>query len=97
MADPLSVTLGLAVGTFAIRLGGYLLGSALPASGPWARGLNALPGCLIAALLAVLLVQAGPAEWTAAALCALVAMLTRSLPLTMLVGIAAVCLARALV
>jgi len=97
MADPLLVTLGLSVGTFAIRLGGYLLGSALPATGPWARGLNALPGCLIAALLAVLLVQAGPAEWAAAALAAVIAMLTRSLPLTMLVGIGAVWLARTLV
>ncbi|GHG80542.1 AzlD domain-containing protein [Pseudodonghicola xiamenensis] len=97
MADPLLVTAGLALGTFAIRLGGYLLGGALPATGPWARGLNALPGCLIAALLAVLLVQAGPAEWGAAALCAVVAVLTRSLPLTMLVGIGAVWLARTLI
>lgn len=90
------VIAGLAAGTFAIRLAGYLLGSALPEAGFWARGLNALPGCLISALLAVLLIQGGPAEWAAAALCLVVAAGTRSLPLTMLAGIGAVWLARGL-
>ncbi len=90
MGEPLLVIAGLAIGTFAIRLGGYLLGATIPSGGPWAVALNALPGCLIAALLAVILVQAGPIEWGAAALSLAVALLSRNLPLTMLAGIGAV-------
>ncbi len=95
--DEQAVTIvGLALGTFAIRLGGYLLGARMPATGPWERVLRALPGCLIAALLATILVQAGPAEWGAAAVSLAVALLSRSLPLTMVAGVAAVYLLRGL-
>lgn len=94
MASPWIVIAGLSSGTFAIRLGGYLLGARLPASGPWARALTALPGCLIAALLTVILVQSGPADWLAAAVACGVALVSRSLPLTMLAGMLAVALAR---
>ncbi|GAB4268858.1 MAG: hypothetical protein Kow0013_19990 [Pararhodobacter sp.] len=87
---------GLAAGTFAIRLGGYLLGARIPADGPWGRAMQALPGCLIAALLAVILAQAGPADWVAGALCLGVALITRNLPLTMLAGVGAVWLLRPL-
>lgn len=90
------VIAGLAAGTFAIRLGGYLVGSALPSTGPWAKALSALPGCLIAALLAVILVQAGLAEWVAAAVALAAALWTRSLPVTMLAGILCVWLLRGL-
>ena len=95
--DERAVTIaGLALGTFAIRLGGYLLGARLPATGPWERVLRALPGCLIAALLATILVQAGPTEWGAGAVSLAVALLSRSLPLTMVAGVGAACLLRAL-
>ncbi|WP_116133062.1 AzlD family protein [Tropicimonas sp. IMCC34043] len=98
MAEPGGVSAGLiaalALATFAIRLGGYLLGARLPVDGPWARGFAALPGCLIASLLSVLLLQGGPAEWGAAAVAAGVAMASRSLPLTMVAGIAAICALR---
>lgn len=94
MSEPLIVIAGLALGTITIRLGGYLLGARLPSEGGWARGVRALPGCLIAALLATILGQAGPAEWSAAALCLALALATRSLPLTMLAGIGAVSLLR---
>ncbi|WP_159966307.1 AzlD family protein [Profundibacterium mesophilum] len=97
MNEHLVVISGLAVGTFAIRLGGYLLGARIPSSGPWARALRALPGCLIAALLSIILVQAGPPEWSAAALSLVVALGSRSLPLTMLTGVAAVWLLRSIV
>lgn len=97
MDEHFVVITGLALGTFAIRFGGYLLGAGIPASGPWAQALQALPGCLIAALLAVILVQAGPAEWTAATVALAAALLSRSLPLTMLAGVAAVWLLRGLV
>ncbi|WP_306151333.1 AzlD family protein [Roseovarius sp. MMSF_3281] len=91
------VLLMLAGGTFAIRLGGYWLGRRLPATGGWAQGLSALPGCLILSLVAVQLLQGGPAEWGAALIAVLIALLTRNLPLTMLAGILAVLALRAVV
>ncbi len=81
---------GLALGTISIRLVGVALGRSLPQRGPWARGLKALPGCLIISLVTVLLVQNGPQEWIAALVALVVACLTRSLPITMLCGIAAI-------
>lgn len=94
MAESWTLIAGLALGTFAIRLGGFLLGARLPATGGWARAFAALPGCLIAALLAVLLLQGEPADWIAAGAALAAATMTRSLPVTMLVGIVAVSLAR---
>jgi uncharacterized membrane protein len=90
------ILIGLALPTFAIRLGGFYLGNRLPAHGGWATALRALPGCLITALVAVLLAQAGPAEWGAAAVAAAVALTLRNLPLTMAAGILAVLALRAL-
>jgi len=81
---------GLAIATFAIRLSGILLGQRLPRGGAWARALNALPGCLLVSLVAVALLSGGPKEWAAAALAIAAAIVTRSLPLTMAVGIAAI-------
>ena len=75
MRDTWIVILGLTAGTFAIRLGGILLGQQIPTTGPWARGLRALPG---------------GQEWTAAAIAAAVAIVTRNLPATMAAGIAAI-------
>ncbi len=90
MTDPWIVTLGLCAGTFSARLGGILLGQRLPTGGAWARALNALPGTLIVALVAGQLFQGGLNEWIAGALAAAVAFTTRSLVLTMAVGIATV-------
>jgi uncharacterized membrane protein len=95
MADPWILTAGLAAGTFSIRVAGYALGRRLPDSGPWARGLNALPGCLILSLVVYLLLTGGPAEWGAGALSLAVAFATRSLPLTMLAGVLAAAALRA--
>ncbi|MFT5508841.1 MAG: putative membrane protein [Hyphomicrobiaceae bacterium] len=94
MTDPWMVIVGLAIATFAIRLGGIYLGQGLPKNGSWARALNALPGCLIVALVSVSLLSGGPLEWLAGAIAAVVAIFTRSLPLTMAVGIAAIWLLR---
>lgn len=94
MTEPWIVILGLAVGTFAARLGGILLGQRLPTGGGWARALNALPGTLIVALVAGQLIQGGWHEWIAGALAATTAFATRSLVLTMAVGIATVYLLR---
>lgn len=88
------VILGLALATFAIRYSGIALGEKLPATGPWAQALKALPGCLIAALVTVLLLDGGPVEWIAGAIALGTALVTRNLPVTMIVGIATVYLIR---
>ncbi len=97
MTDQWIVILGLAIGTFAIRLGGYVVGARLPTSGAWARAFNAMPGCLIAALMTVTLAQGGPTEWGAAVVALIIALLTGNLPLTMLAGIIAICSLRAFI
>lgn len=94
MADYWFVTLGLAAATFSLRLGGYLLGRRLPSHGGWAAAFRALPGTIIVALVTVILMQGGPAEWAAAMVAAAVAVMSRSLPLTMIAGIGAVVLFR---
>lgn len=87
MNDTWLVIVILAVATLSIRLGGILLGQRLPTTGPWARALNALPGCLIIALVSVLILSGGVNEWIAGGVSLLVALITRNLPLTMVAGI----------
>lgn len=82
-----TIILGLIAANLVIRLGGYYLGAALPQTGPWARGLKALPGTLITALVTLQLMQGGVNEWIAGAMALATALLTRSLPLTMIAGI----------
>lgn len=90
MTDPLTVTVFLAAGTFSTRYLGVALGRRLPRSGPWTRALNALPGSLVVSLVTVLLAGGGADEWAGATIALGVAIATRSLPLTMVAGIAAV-------
>jgi len=87
MSEQLIVIFGLAVATFSIRLGGYYLGARLPENGFWAASFRALPGCLIASLVAVLLVSGGPQEYVAAAVSLIVALVTKNLPVTMIIGV----------
>lgn len=95
MTETWSLILGLAAATLTVRLSGYLLGRWLPDHGPWAQGLQALPGCLILSLVTYLLMQGGPQEWMAGAVALMVALTSSSLPLTMGAGIAVICLLRA--
>ena len=93
MTSPWTLILPLAAGTFSIRIGGALLARRIPTHGPWARATRALPGCLIVSLVAMSLVAGDYRGWIAglaAALVALVALATRSLPLAMAAGIAAI-------
>lgn len=94
MTDSWTVILALAAATLTVRLTGHLLGSRLPVQGPWARGLQALPGCLILSLVTYLLMQGGPQEWLAGTAALAAALISRSLPLAMAAGIAAICLLR---
>src|ERR1700722_19951223 len=94
MTETWFVILGLTAGTFAIRLSGVLIGQRIPQQGVWARGLRALPGCLIVSLGAMWLVSGGPKEWGAGLVAAVVAVATRNLPITMASGIAGIWLLR---
>lgn len=95
MTETWQVIAAVAVLTLSIRLGGVLLGQRLPRHGPWARGLRALPGCLIVALVCVLLSSGGPDEWLAGAIAAVAALLSKNLLVTMFVGVVAVSVLRA--
>ncbi|MGI9372670.1 MAG: AzlD family protein [Hyphomicrobiales bacterium] len=97
MSDVLFITLGLAAATFSIRLVGAVLGQRLPQEGFWARFLNALPGTLIVALVAVSILSGGIHEWIAGAVALGVALATRNLPLTMVAGILTVFVLRDLI
>jgi uncharacterized membrane protein len=90
MDEPWALIGALAAGTFAIRFAGAQLGQAIPADGPAARALNALPGCLIVLLVAVSLLSGGWREWAAGAIALAIAIFTRNLPATMACGIASI-------
>ncbi len=98
MTNEIWITL-LALGgvSFAIRLGGFLLAQHLPQDGPWARGMEALPGCLVASLVAMMMIKGGPVEWGAGVVVFLVALKTRNLPVSMIAGMLCVAGLRGLV
>lgn len=87
MTETWWVIAALILGTFAIRLGGVLIGNRLPREGAWARALNALPGSLIIALVGVLILSGGWVEWIAGVVALAIAIMSRSLLLTMAAGI----------
>lgn len=92
--DIWTTTLGLGAASFAIRLSGYLLARRLPKTGAWARGMEALPGCLIMALVALMMIKGGPLEWAAGATVLALAWRTKNLVLAMTAGIILVALLR---
>ncbi|WP_216825807.1 AzlD family protein [Ruegeria sp. EL01] len=77
--------LGLAIASYSIRLGGYLLAVRLPQKGGWTRGMEALPGCLIVALVALMMLNGGAIEWVAGGTVSC-RRKTRNLPISMLAG-----------
>lgn len=94
MTEHWAVILALTAGTFAIRLLGVVIGRRIPDDGAWARGLRALPGCLIVSLVAVSVLSGGPREWGAGMVAAVVAAATKSLLITMASGVVAIWLLR---
>ena len=78
----------LALGTAAMRFGGHALGASLGRRPRVARLLDALPGCLVVALVASGLADATALHWLAAAACAGVAALTGNLVVVMGTGLA---------
>ena len=94
--EALYVILGMALVTFAIRMGGLLVANRLPTTGFVAAWLRHVPGAVLAALVAPAVLAGGIAEWLAAAATALVFVLTRNLFAAMAGGVAAVWLLRQL-
>ena len=86
--------LGMAIVTYAIRAGGFLLASRLPTTGFVANWMRHLPGAVLASLIAPAVLAGGAAEAIAAAVTALVYIVSRSLFAAMAGGVIAVYLAR---
>lgn len=78
--------IGLCGASFAIRLSGYLLASQIPQDGMWARALQALPGCLIASLVSLMMLNGTILEWISAVMVLALAAITRKPTFAMFVG-----------
>ena len=78
--------IGIGGASFAIRLSGYLLASQIPQDGMWARALQALPGCLIASLVSLMILNGTMLEWISAVIVLAIAAITRKPTLAMFAG-----------
>jgi len=78
--------IGLCGASFAIRLSGYLLASRIPQDGMWARALQALPGCLIASLVSLMMLNGTILEWISAVMVLALAAITRKPTFAMFAG-----------
>lgn len=92
--EALIAILGMAAVTFAIRAGGLLLANRLPTTGFVTSWMKHVPGAVLAALVAPAILAGGAAEAIAAAVTALVYLVSRNLFAAMLSGVLAVYLAR---
>jgi uncharacterized membrane protein len=92
--EALIAIVGMAAVTFAIRAGGLLLANRLPTTGFVASWMKHVPGAVLAALVAPAILSGGAAEAVAAAVTALVYLVSRNLFAAMLSGVLAVYLAR---
>ena len=78
--------IGLCGASFAIRLSEYLLASQIPQDGMWARALQALPGCLIASLVSLMMLNGTILEWISAVMVLALAAITRKPTFAMFAG-----------
>jgi uncharacterized membrane protein len=92
--DPFLAILGMAVVTFAIRAGGFLLANRLPSTGFVAAWMRHIPGAVLASLVAPAVASGGLPEWVAAAATALAWLLTRNLLPAMAAGVVTIYLMR---
>lgn len=92
--EALAAIVGMAVVTFMVKAGGLLLANRLPRDGFAAAWLRHLPGSVLAALVAPAVVTGNAAEAIAAAVTALVYVVTRSLLPAMAAGVLTVYVAR---
>lgn len=73
-APTLLAILGMALATYATRLGGWLAVRRFAVAGRWRAALEAVPGAVLAAVIAPMALATGPAESAAAALTVLAAL-----------------------
>jgi uncharacterized membrane protein len=92
----LAAILGMALVTYATRVGGFWLAGRLPPSGRVAAGLRYAPGAVLAAIIAPAALDAGPAGIAALLLTVVVARRTKSLLLAAVAGVVLVAVLRAL-
>jgi uncharacterized membrane protein len=89
------VIIGVAIGTYALRLGGLLLAERLPRKGPIAAGLERLPGIVLLALVVPAVANLGMPGAVAAGLTAVTALATRNPLIAMVVGAGTIAVLRA--
>lgn len=92
--ESLLAILGMAIVTYAIRSGGFLIATRLPTTGFVALWMRNIPGAVLAALIAPEVLKGGPAAWLAASAAALVYLATRNVFATIIGGVLAIFLLR---
>lgn len=92
--ESLLAIIGMAVVTYAIRAGGFLIAERLPSSGFVALWMRKLPGAVLAALIAPEVLRGGPVAWAATIAAALVYLVTRNVLATIVGGVLAMYLLR---
>jgi uncharacterized membrane protein len=90
LATSLLTILGMAVATYASRAAGLMLMSRMTPGPRMQRFMRAIPGAILASIVAPSALTAGPAEAAATVVTALTAWRYRNLPLAMVVGVGAV-------
>lgn len=94
--DVVAAVAGMAAVTYATKAGGLWALGRVEAS-PWLEAaLEALPGAVVVAILAVELAEGGPPEWAAAGVAVAVASRTESALPALVAGVGAVLVLRAL-
>jgi branched-subunit amino acid transport protein len=88
---------GMALVTYGVRAGGFLLSARIPRQGFAAAWLRHLPGTMLAAIVAPTVLTGGPIESGASILTVVTAVLTRNLFMAMAVGVSAVWVGRTLI
>ena len=83
-----------ALATYALRLGGLLLGDRLPTTGRFRMFMGALPGTILLSLVAPGVISSGVAGCVAAMLTGVCAYKTGNVFVSMLLGMATVAIAR---
>jgi len=83
-----------ALATYALRLGGLLLGDRLPTTGRFRTFMDALPGTILLSLVAPGVISSGIAGCVAATLTGVCAYKTGNVFVSMLLGMATVAAAR---
>ena len=86
--------LGLGFISFLIRISGFILASHLPKHGAWARGLDALPGCLIVSLVTLMMIYGSALEWITGTIVLVISAITGKPNVAMFCGIALIAVLR---